>query len=177
MTSSHRSSKGRAGNVAAGAVRRRQTGAEGRRRDAARQCPATETAGVRGDKAGEVVISPVGTRVNVRPEVVELSSLAGDGDLQGRDTPRPASDARAQEIAANYDPARAMPSIEGDRGAPIVGEDNVIDGGNHRVKALQIVYAAHPDKAEASFRRICRRPAITSMGFRSRCSSSGARRR
>lgn len=109
-----------------------------------------ETAAVKGDKAGEVVISPVGTRVNVRAEVVELSSLVqATGDLQGRDTSRLASDARAQEIAANYDPARAMPSIEGDRGAPIVGEDNVIDGGNHRVKALQIVYAAHPDKAEA----------------------------
>lgn len=101
-------------------------------------------------KAGKVVITPSGARVQVRPEVVDLATLtAASGDLQVRDRSRAASAAQVEDIGRNLDPARLMPSIEADRGAPIVGPDNVVDSGNGRVAGIQRAYEAYPQQAAA----------------------------
>lgn len=98
---------------------------------------------------GQVTTS-AGRRVDVAYEVVDLSILPrAAGDLQPRDRSRAASDAQVGEIAAALDPARLMPSPEADRGAPIVGPDDVIESGNGRVMAIERVYAEHPERAAA----------------------------
>ena len=109
-----------------------------------------QTAGVTGTKAGEVVIAPSGRRVSVVPEVVELDSLIhAEGALQVRNRRTAASDAQIEEIAANLDPARMMPNVDGSQGSPLVGSDNIIDSGNGRVAAVRRAYDAYPEKAEA----------------------------
>lgn len=111
-----------------------------------------ETAGVTGTKAGEVVISPSGARVAVRPEVVELSSLQrATGALQVRDRSagNVASATQVEDIAINLDPVRLMPNVDASQGAPLVGADNVVDSGNGRVAAIARAYEAYPDKAAA----------------------------
>lgn len=91
-----------------------------------------------------------GTRIDVEYEVVDASLLKrATGDLQPRDRSRAASDEQVAEIAARLDPARLMPSPEADRGAPIVGPDDVIESGNGRVMAIDRAYELHPDRAQA----------------------------
>lgn len=98
--------------------------------------------------AGEVTAGD--TRVPVTYEVVNASLLRrASGDLQPRDRSRAASDAQVAEIAARLDPGRLGPSPEADRGAPIVGPDNVIESGNGRVMAIERAYELHPDRAAA----------------------------
>ncbi len=109
-----------------------------------------ETAKVTGSNAGEVVISPSGARVSVRPEVVEARSLIrASGDLQVRDRSSPQSRQQVEDIAINLDPARLMPNVDASQGAPLVGADGVIDSGNGRVMALTRAYEAYPEKAQA----------------------------
>lgn len=89
-------------------------------------------------------------RVGVTYEVVDASLLRrATGDLQPRDRSRAASDEQIAEIAARLDPARLMPAPEADRGAPVVGPDNIIESGNGRVMAIQRAYERHPDRAAA----------------------------
>lgn len=89
-------------------------------------------------------------RIDVEYQVVDASDLIrASGDLQPRDRSRAASDEQISEIAATLDPARLLPSPEADRGAPIVGPDNVIESGNGRVQALQRAFERHPDRADA----------------------------
>lgn len=110
-----------------------------------------ETQGLREQSAepGKMVITPNGSRVVVRPEVVELSSLQpAQGALQVRDRSRAASDAQVDEIAHNLDPARLMPSVDADRGAPIVGADDTVDSGNGRVMAIKKAYDTYPEQAQ-----------------------------
>lgn len=119
-----------------------------------------ETAQIDATKPGKVVITPSGSRVEVRPEVVELADLLkAEGALQVRDRSRAASQAQIEDIAINLDPARLMPSIEADRGAPIVGEDNIVDSGNGRVAGIRRAYEAYPEQAAAY------RHAIEDQGF------------
>lgn len=88
--------------------------------------------------------------IDVQYEVVDLSSLTrASGDLQPRDRSRIASDAWIAETAARLDPAQLMPSPTADRGAPIVGPDNIIESGNGRFGAIERAYARHPDRAQA----------------------------
>jgi hypothetical protein len=111
-----------------------------------------ETADVTGSRAGEVVISPSGARVAVRPEVVDLATLQhATGDLQVRDRSgaNAVNSAQIEDIAVNLDPARLMPNIDASQGTPLVGADNVIDSGNGRVMALRKVYDSYPEKAAA----------------------------
>ncbi len=90
------------------------------------------------------------TRIDVTYEVVDASLLKrATGELQPRDRSRAASDEQIAEIAAKLDPARLMPAPEADRGAPVVGPDNVIESGNGRVMAIQRAFERHPDRAEA----------------------------
>ena len=110
-----------------------------------------------GYTAPDQVVTPSGTRIDVAYEVVDASLLTrASGDLQPRDRTRAASDAQITQIAAELDPARLMPSAEADRGAPIIGPDNVIESGNGRVAAIQ---RAAPDRKAAY------RAAIIEAGF------------
>ncbi|MFN3953210.1 MAG: phage tail tip lysozyme [Pararhodobacter sp.] len=101
------------------------------------------------------ITSPAGTRVEVEWEVVDLSSLRrATGDLQPRDRTRGASAEQINEIAAGLDAARLMPSAEGDRGAPIVGPDSIIESGNGRVAAIARAAERHPERYAAYLDRI-----------------------
>jgi hypothetical protein len=89
-------------------------------------------------------------RIDVEYQVVDLSSLRqAAGDLQPRDRARAASDAWVADTAARLDPALLMPSPTADRGAPIVGPDNMIESGNGRARAIGRAYAENPDRAAA----------------------------
>jgi hypothetical protein len=124
--------------------------AEATTRDISGRALETETAGVTGTRAGEIVVTPSGHKVNVRPEVVELDSLIpATGALQVRNRATAASAAQVEQIATGLDPARLMPNISADQGAPLVGDDNIIDSGNGRVMAIKRAYEAYPERAEA----------------------------
>jgi hypothetical protein len=98
--------------------------------------------------AGQVT-TPAGTRIHVAYEVVDASSLIpASGNLQPRDRSRASSDEQIAGIAARLDPARLMPSPETDRGAPLVGPDNVIESGNGRIRAITRAAEMHPDRFE-----------------------------
>lgn len=111
-------------------------------------------------ETAQVAITPSGSRVEVRNEVVELDDLiAASGALQVRNRNSQASAAQVEQIATELDPARLMPSVDADSGAPIVGADNVIDSGNGRVMALRRAAEAYPERFDA-YRR-----AIEARGF------------
>ena len=96
------------------------------------------------------VSTPGGERVGVTYEVVDASLLrAASGDLQPRDRSRASSDEQIAEMAARLDPARLMPSPEADRGAPVVGPDNVVESGNGRVAAIAQAQARGLDRYDA----------------------------
>ena len=95
-----------------------------------------------------------GTKIKVKPEVVEAKDLITSSDkgydktLQPRQRDRAASHAQIREIATNLDPERLGYSAEADRGAPIVGPDRMVESGNGRVQALRVLYRANPAKAK-----------------------------
>jgi hypothetical protein len=102
------------------------------------------------DERASYAVTPTGMRVQVRQEIVDASELlAASGDLQPRDRSRAASDAQIARIAAELDPSRLLPAPEADRGAPIVGPDNVIESGNGRVAALRRAAETNPERYEA----------------------------
>jgi hypothetical protein len=76
--------------------------------------------------------------VDVVPEVVDLFSLTpATGGLQNRMIENPANQQTINNIANTPDFGRLGTSPYSDRGAPIVGPDNVIEIGNHRVEGLK----------------------------------------
>lgn len=100
--------------------------------------------------AGQNVVTPTGLRIAVRSEIVDaLDLVKASGELQPRDRSRAASDAQIAEMAANLDPARLMFSPEADRGAPVVGPDNVVESGNGRIAALIRAASVNPERFEA----------------------------
>ena len=104
----------------------------------------------RGYTTPDQVVTPGGIRVDVAYEVVDASTLIrASGDLQPRDRSRAASDEQIAGIAAGLDPARLMPSPEADRGAPLVGPDNIIESGNGRVQAIVQAAENYPDRYAA----------------------------
>jgi|GEM_PF-1422253 len=101
------------------------------------------------------VSTAAGRRISVEYEVIDADLLrAASGDLQPRDRSRASSDEQIAEIAARLDPARLMPSPEADRGAPIVGPDNVVESGNGRVAAINQARARFTDRHEAYVKTI-----------------------
>jgi hypothetical protein len=117
-------------------------------RTSAPRALAQETANVSGRTAGQVVVTPTGRRVAVEPQVVELSTLVhAEGALQVRNRRNASSFSQIEEMATTLDPARLMPNISADQGAPLVGEDNIVDSGNGRTMALRRVYENYPEKA------------------------------
>lgn len=128
---------------AAAAVERIQTAAASAAASA--RALADQTAQIA--ETARVAITPTGSRVEVRPEVVELDDLVNaTGALQVRNRGTQASAAQVEQIATELDPARLMPSVDADSGAPIVGEDNVVDSGNGRVMAIRRAAEAYPDR-------------------------------
>lgn len=93
------------------------------------------------------VATAAGEAVDVTPIVVEARDLrtsadAGyDASLQPRDRDRAASQQQVREITARLDPERLGFSAEADRGAPIVGDDGMVESGNGRVMAIRQAYA------------------------------------
>jgi hypothetical protein len=87
--------------------------------------------------------------------VVELRDLitsnqAGyDPALQPRDRTRAQSEEQIRRIVKEFDPERLGYAAEADRGAPIVGDDRMVESGNGRMMALREIYAEHPEKAQA----------------------------
>lgn len=91
-----------------------------------------------------------GTRIDAEYVVVDASVLVrATGDLQPRDRSQGNSDAWISDTAATLDPALLMPSPTVDRGAPIIGPDNVIESGNGRVAAIARAAELHPDRIDA----------------------------
>ena len=85
------------------------------------------------------VSTPDGSmNVDVVPEIVDLFSLTpATGGLQNRMIENPANQTTINEIANKPDFSRLGTSPYSDRGAPIIGPDNVIEIGNHRVEGLK----------------------------------------
>lgn len=89
-------------------------------------------------------------RIDVDYEVVDASSLRrASGRFQPRDRGRINSDVQISDMAARLDPAQLMPNPTADRGAPIVGPDDMIESGNGRFSAIERAYTEHPDRAAA----------------------------
>jgi hypothetical protein len=96
------------------------------------------------------VRTPAGSKVKTAFEVVDAKDLtAATGDLQNRDRSRASTELQVQKIFSEFDPELLGESLESDRGAPIIGFDNVIESGNGRVMALNKVYNESPEKADA----------------------------
>ena len=93
------------------------------------------------------ISTATGRKLDVKYEVVPAADLVhATGDLQPRDRgDRAAYDIQVRQIAATLDPARLMRAPEADRGAPIVGPDNIIESGNGRVQAIKIAMRDHPE--------------------------------
>jgi hypothetical protein len=99
-------------------------------------------------------------KIETEFELVDLDTLvAASGDLQPRDRTRDTSDEQIAQIAGNLDPSRLLDSAEADRGAPIVGPDNVIESGNGRIQALRRAAEMFPERYEAY------RQAVLDSGF------------
>ena len=104
--------------------------------------------------AGQVLVGD-DMRIDVEYQVVDLDDLvAASGDLQPRDRGRAASDDWIAATAARLDPALLMASPTADRGAPLIGPDNVIESGNGRVAAIRSAYDQGSDRVIAYRRQI-----------------------
>lgn len=103
-----------------------------------------------------IVATPTGNmRISVRPEIVDLRTLkAASGELQPRDRSKLASNAQIEKIAAELDPEQLLDNPSTDRGAPIVGPDDIVESGNGRIAAIKRAFEAHPDKYEAYVGRL-----------------------
>jgi hypothetical protein len=96
------------------------------------------------------VMTAAGRQIDTNYEIVDLAELqAASGDLQPRDRSRAASAEQISNIAANLDPERLMQGAEADRGAPIVGPDNIVESGNGRVAAIRQAAEQNPDRYAA----------------------------
>ncbi|MEN6629533.1 MAG: hypothetical protein ABFC42_07805, partial [Sulfuricella sp.] len=68
-------------------------------------------------------------------------------ELQPRERDRAASEMQVSGIVQKLDPARLGESADAANGAPIVGEDGLVESGNARTIALKRVYQANGQKA------------------------------
>jgi hypothetical protein len=93
--------------------------------------------------------------VDVVPEVVDLFSLTpATGGLQNRMIDNPANQATINNIANAPDFGRLGTSQYSDRGAPIIGPDNVIEIGNHRVEGLKRSAENNPEAFQGYIRSL-----------------------
>lgn len=71
-------------------------------------------------------------------------------DLQPRLRERAATKMQVERIAANLDPDAMISDFRSlDRGAPIIGPDNIVESGNGRIMALVRAIDYHPDRYKA----------------------------
>ena len=94
-----------------------------------------------------------GTTVDIQYAVVDLENLTASHDanlkvnpdypqeLQPRDRSRVASEIQVERMAKNLEPAFLGESPKASDGAPIVGDDLVVESGNARVIALNRAYS------------------------------------
>lgn len=101
----------------------------------------------------KLVRTPAGNKVRTRFEVVDASTLAkAEGEMQNRDRTRDTTALQVQDIIAKFDPELLGDDPSSDRGAPIIGGDNVVYSGNGRMLALNRIFDEFPDKA-ATYRQ------------------------
>lgn len=101
-------------------------------------------------RATSRVSTAAGRSIDVEYALVEADQLqVASGDLQPRDRARSSSDVQIAQIAGSLDPERLGQSAEADRGAPIIGPDNIIESGNGRVMAIRRAYDSVPERAQA----------------------------
>lgn len=99
------------------------------------------------------------TRYSVRYEVIELDDLIASNtdtgavnpmfpaELQPRDRTRASSQMQIKRIASDLTPeALTTEFMSLDRGAPIVGFDNVVESGNGRTLALRMAAQEYPEQ-------------------------------
>lgn len=108
------------------------------------------------DQLTHSVFTASGRQVEVRPKLVEAATLTTSDkagypkELQPRQRgERTALASQVQEMARNLRPEMLGQSAEADRGAPIIGADNVVESGNGRVMALRQVFDSLPEQALA----------------------------
>lgn len=98
-------------------------------------------------------------RYALRYEVRELDDLitsntpggainpAYPAELQPRDRTRAASQAQIQTMARSLEPDALTTEFNAlDRGAPIIGDDNIVESGNGRTMALKLAADAYPEQ-------------------------------
>ena len=111
----------------------------------------------RGDTAAGnyAAFGPDGTRLELRPEIVEANSLItshnDDGSvnpayphesgMQGRDRQSLASQEQVTRIASRIEPELLGPNPDATTGAPILNAANQVEGGNGRTMAIRRMYA------------------------------------
>lgn len=101
-------------------------------------------------KYDEVTVKiPTGGKINTQYEIVELDSLKqATGELQNRDRDDNVNyEAVLQGMYSKFDPTDLGADPNSDRGAPIVGDDDIIDSGNGRALLLGKVYNGKDDAA------------------------------
>lgn len=120
--------------------------------EAERAAPAKEAAApkykapVQYDEA--TVEIPTGGEIDVRYEIVELDSLKqAKGELQNRDRSRSSYEAVLADMYSKFNPKRLGKDDLTDRGAPVVGDDDIIDSGNGRALLLGKVYDGKDEAA------------------------------
>jgi len=114
------------------------------------QAPVTQ--GITSAEGAEqrTVKTQAGTAVQVMPEVIDAVNLfPADAEMQPRDRDRAAMEAQVGRIASELDPNQLGLQPDADRGAPIIGPDNVIESGNGRVMAIMMAQKQFPERFEA----------------------------
>lgn len=119
---------------------------------------------------GETAYLPDNTPVRTRFRVVEAAELrpsnTPDGrvnpdypqELQPRDRTNANSQVQVRNIAARLNPERLGSSRDAGTGAPIIGNDGVVESGNGRTMAITQAYQQGGDRAQA-YRDFVRREA------------------
>lgn len=109
----------------------------------------------------DTAVTVTGREIGVKYRLAELDDLIAsntpDGavnpnypqERQPRDRSRAASLSQVENIAGNLNPRLLGRSPKAADGAPIISPDGVVESGNGRTLALQKVYAADGDKAQA----------------------------
>jgi hypothetical protein len=97
-------------------------------------------------KVFTIVTPDASMKVNVVPEIVDLKSLtAAHGEFQNRETENVANKSTIARIANNPKFELLTTSPYSDRGTPVVGPDNMVEAGNHRVKGLKEAAESNPE--------------------------------
>lgn len=107
------------------------------------------------------LVRPDGSRLPVKPAIVELGDLIASHDLEGRVNPSypkelqprdraaPASRTWVAEKAAALEPELLGDAPTAGLGAPVIGPDGIVESGNGRVMLIARAYDRHPERAAA----------------------------